>query len=501
MHGARSVTVLAALALVAAGGLAGAQPARADDFTVIGGLVYEDINGDTNYDPEDRPLEGFVIDLGDGDQLLAQAVTDASGRYAFGVTVGLPYTVFPEGFHVWVPTPGGYDVPSTGVDSGALDFAMFRAGYISGHILEDQTGDGFSVDDTALQEPVLVDLYVSGNPSAIYTVTAQAGQYAFDPLYMALYGALGPGTYTVKERVPAGYTLTAEVGAAIGGFSGFRSEGNDFDNYFNSLAITMTGIQPVEGAAFTGTVASFRAGPAAVASDFSATIVWGDGTSSAGGITTDPSGGFFVSGQHTFTEEGLYNLELTVNSATGLSATGSESVAVADALLHASGQALPATRSAAFSGSVATFTDDDPNGEVGDYSASISWGDGTTSSGTVSAGFVVSGSHTFGEGRFTITTTIHDLGGASAVATCTITVDLTAPTTSATVTRLRNQAVVTLTATDNLTGVGATYYTINGGPTQQYSGPFALKGNKSTTVRYWSVDGVGNTETAHTVSV
>jgi hypothetical protein len=495
MYGARSVTVLAALALVAAGGLAGARSAHAEDFVpvTLSGFAFEDRNGDGIFDPVNESLQdGFIVNLSDGSTVLQQAFT-WGGQFAFSDVGPGTFYVYEEPFGDWFT--GAYTVTtSSGVNVGDLVFANFQAGQISGYVLDDQTGDGFSPDDKALDLPVMIDLYLNGSAAPVAsTQTYPGGWYTFTFLWA--------GVYTVQERVPAGYTLTAQTGAAIYIFSGTHSWDNNFDNYFSSFAVTMTGIEPVEGAGFTGTVATLRARPGAVASDFTATIAWGDGVSSAGGVTSNPSGGFLVSGQHTYTEEGVYNLELTVNSATGLSATGSQSVAVADAPLHASGQALTATRSAAFAGAVATFTDDDPNGEVGDYSASISWGDGTTSSGAVSTGFVVSGSHTFGEGRFTITTTIHDLGGASAVATCTITVDLTAPTTSATVTRLHNQAVVTLTATDNLTGIRALYYTINGGPTQQYSGPFALKGNKTTTVSYWSVDGVGNIETAHTNSV
>jgi len=41
--------------------------------------------------------------------------------------------------------------------------------------------------------------------------------------------------------------------------------------------------------------------PSATSSSFTATIDWGDGTTSAGTITVDPNGGFDVSGSHTYT--------------------------------------------------------------------------------------------------------------------------------------------------------------------------------------------------------
>jgi hypothetical protein len=48
-----------------------------------------------------------------------------------------------------------------------------------------------------------------------------------------------------------------------------------------------------------------------------------------------------------------------------------------------------------------------------------------------------------------------------------------------------------------VSGVAATYYELDGGSTQTYTGPFTL-GEGSHTVRYWSVDNAGNEETPKT---
>ena len=59
----------------------------------------------------------------------------------------------------------------------------------------------------------------------------------------------------------------------------------------------------------------------------------------------------------------------------------------------------------------------------------------------------------------------------------------------------RTSAVqVTLWPSDSRSGVAATYYTVDGGPTQTYSGPFMVDGSAVHQVNYWSVDNVGNTE-------
>lgn len=59
----------------------------------------------------------------------------------------------------------------------------------------------------------------------------------------------------------------------------------------------------------------------------------------------------------------------------------------------------------------------------------------------------------------------------------------------------RTSAVqVTLSPTDARSGVAATYYTVDGGPVQTYSGPFMIDGSAIHQLNYWSVDNVGNTE-------
>ena len=88
--------------------------------------------------------------------------------------------------------------------------------------------------------------------------------------------------------------------------------------------------------------------------------------------------------------------------------------------------------------------------------------------------------------------------------TVTVKIDTTAPTTTAqglqgtADTAWQKQAgLVTLLAADSLSGIGTTYYTIDGGTTQTYGGPFSVTGQGAHTITYWSVDLAGNTEDAH----
>jgi outer membrane protein assembly factor BamB len=64
----------------------------------------------------------------------------------------------------------------------------------------------------------------------------------------------------------------------------------------------------------------------------------------------------------------------------------------------------------------------------------------------------------------------------------------------------RSAVQVSLTATDNLNAVVGTFYRIDGGATQTYSGPFGLSTPGMHTVEYWSIDHI-YTETTRTLFV
>ena len=76
-----------------------------------------------------------------------------------------------------------------------------------------------------------------------------------------------------------------------------------------------------------------------------------------------------------------------------------------------------------FSGTIATFGDTDHSNGAGDFAASINWGDGTTTTGTVSGSngsFSVNGSHTYAQTAVeTVKVTLMDDAPGTATATAT----------------------------------------------------------------------------------
>jgi uncharacterized delta-60 repeat protein len=171
-----------------------------------------------------------------------------------------------------------------------------------------------------------------------------------------------------------------------------------------------------EGAPLTTTLARFAGTNLfAPGADYVASINWGDNTTTtAGTLTADSSVGFDVTGTHTYAEEGTYTVTVSISGANIIS--GTTKITVADAPLAGTPINLTVTGKKNFSGPVATFTDADPAGKASDYTATITWDDGTTSAGTISGTgpFTVSGSHVFGafSGTHQISVAIADAGGS-----------------------------------------------------------------------------------------
>jgi hypothetical protein len=204
-------------------------------------------------------------------------------------------------------------------------------------------------------------------------------------------------------------------------------------------SLTISAIQATEGKG-TGTlrVATFHdANLAAPAADFTATITWGDGTTTtvsgaSGGIVALSNGNFAVDAGHTYAEEGNFTLAVQVRDDGGASASAARRLSVADAALASLGLVNPHATEGKGTGTftVATFIDHNAAAAATDFTAVVRWGDGTTStvtgSGIVALGggrFAVLASHTYTEsGSYTLSVQALDDGGASLAASLTLSV-------------------------------------------------------------------------------
>lgn len=105
--------------------------------------------------------------------------------------------------------------------------------------------------------------------------------------------------------------------------------------------------------------------------------------------------------------------------------------------------------------------------------------------------------------------TVTDQAGNNASFTSPkISIDLTAPQTSASVSGasgnngwMRGPASVTLSPSDALSGVSTTKFSVDGGVAQTYNGAFTVSGDGQHTIRFWSVDAADNSEAARTRAV
>jgi hypothetical protein len=139
--------------------------------------------------------------------------------------------------------------------------------------------------------------------------------------------------------------------------------------------------------------------PSFTASDFTATIDWGDDSSDAG-VVQAGNGAFEVFGSHVYDEPGDYSVTVFVGRDEEASATAQTTAAIslpstitlnAINVVAVEGLSAGAVR-------VATFTDESP-GEGTSYDAHIDWGDGHASNGTVArnsdGSYTVRGKHVY----------------------------------------------------------------------------------------------------------
>jgi hypothetical protein len=273
----------------------------------------------------------------------------------------------------------------------------FGGGYADFHFVEG--------DDTV---QVLGTFSVDPGPADDYTVSVNWGDGTTSEAAVSIiptsngHSATFLAGHAYADETDAPLPMTATLSGD--GDSATRTASVFVDDAPLSVTVGPLGAL-TEGAPFnSGTVATFTdPNPLATPNDFTAFIDWGDGTGASAATVSGGNGSFTVSAAipHTYLEEGVYPFTVTITDG-GQTTQGTIDVTVDDAALHI----MPADPFTAVEGQdsgthvLARFSDDNPNGYAGDYTATIIWEDGTQEVGSVGGSFnafTVSGSHSWNE--------------------------------------------------------------------------------------------------------
>jgi type VI protein secretion system component Hcp len=290
-------------------------------------------------------------------------------------------------FDVQHPAPAGRAIfsplsvtlPSTGVTRVLADLAQLSA--IKSVRLEGVTDTGQAVYDLTLGN-VEISNYNDASSGAQLSFSYQ--QVALTTTAINPNGSLGSSqsfAWDVTHNVPGGPIPAPIPNTATGQIALNGTVAVTEGDVLTPAGLTFSAIP---GHAFSGNVATFTdTNINNVASDFTATINWGDGTTTTG-VVTDEAGAIGVSGTHAYAMAGTDAVQVTLaEDAPGTAAATAMSTAQVGQPL--SGQIVPASISegTATTGVVATFSDADTTDRASNFTAAVNWGDGTTEVGTV----------------------------------------------------------------------------------------------------------------------
>ena len=371
-----------------------------------------------------------TIDWGDGTAISAGLVV------ADGTTPGQ----FVLGNHTYVED-GSYTVTVGVIDSDSSTGLATATATVADAALASAPAanltptEGTSTGGTSLA--VLTDADPNSVPADFVVAIDWGDGSAVDTSSGVIIPA-GPGAFIVGS---SGHTYADECTCTVG-VTIADTDGGVVIHSFTSTSLTATvgegdtlssvgaPVSATEGVALAGVlVAGFSTTYAGnVSGDFTASIDWGDGTTTAGTVNALGGGNYLIGGDHTYTDEGSFTVTTTVaDDAPGTAntiATSTATVAESDSLVADAPAALPSQAEGATPNqTTASFTNGNPGNTAADFTATIDWGDGTTTAGTVSGGggsYSVSGSHAYAdEGSQSVITTITDDAPGTNTATAT----------------------------------------------------------------------------------
>lgn len=356
-----------------------------------------------NWGDQTAPSAGLLVDRGNGNFAVL-----GSHTYAEGST---------QPFTVTVELSRNGQIEAT--DDGTILIRSFEL--LAGGGATIRATEDVSVSATVA---TFLDLDPQAPPATAYTaliewgdgsqsdgiVTGSDGSYQVQGDHIYQEGFLQPRQIRVTITEPGGNQAVV-LGTAV----------------ISSLPISALGaalISRQEGANFVGTVATIvDQDTTSSATNYTATINWGDGTTSDGRIVAQGGGRFLVQGDHVFSlladGSGDLDVRVSVSERGGNQATATTPALITDAPISADGLDFSGVEGV-FTGVVARVIDSNPNGSAAELRARINWGDGTTSNGTIRPGaegsFEVVGTHQYAFGIYPVRVEITSLGGSTATA-------------------------------------------------------------------------------------
>jgi protocatechuate 3,4-dioxygenase beta subunit len=232
----------------------------------ISGFVHVDDDGDCEFDPDERPVEGVKIELRDSSgRVVSVTNTDANGQYRFDNLAPGEYQIFeyqPDGLFQGgqrVGTGDGIvlatDLLGVNLSAGQTvenyNFCEIPPASIGGMVWQESDPNGnFDPGDVPIPG-VLVDLIDDSGTVIQQQRTDTGGKYRFT--------ALRPGVYAVREHQPEGLFHGGEFIGDLGGDVGgddllvgitlaAGTDGNDY-NFPEVPPAVLTGFVFQDGAA------------------------------------------------------------------------------------------------------------------------------------------------------------------------------------------------------------------------------------------------------------
>src|SRR5271157_5251712 len=195
----------------------------------IGGVVFNDLNGDGTLESGEPGLAGWTVQLLNGSNaVIATATTGSGGNYSFTSLLPATYTaqvVLQSGYVA--SSPAGVTITDDNGQTDTVNFGEFVPVTISGEVFNDPSDSGTFVSGDSGLSGWTVELVNGGQ--VMQTTSGSGGAFSFSNV--------GPGSYTLEVVQQAGWVATNSP-ITITPTSGTNISGEDLGEF---QTITLSG--------------------------------------------------------------------------------------------------------------------------------------------------------------------------------------------------------------------------------------------------------------------